>query len=120
MNRAIELIGQALADPTTLIVVGAYSIGKEKIYLTAAKRFGCKVCVDSHRMLVLTCQELEPSVKALLTTSEQGTRIHVISIGRLTVKQMNEYLRARPAYTRIVALKPSLFFYFLTKFSAYN
>lgn len=37
----------------TLVVVGAYSIGKERVYLTVAKALDALICVDAERRRTL-------------------------------------------------------------------
>jgi len=88
-------------------MVGSYTIGKERIYLSAAQIYNVKVCVDYHKMRVLKCQALDKEIQALLTTNEKDARIHVTSITKLTMAQLTPYLKERTRFTRIVALKPS-------------
>jgi hypothetical protein len=45
LDTLAEEVWALLSDaPPTLIVVGAYHIGKERVYLGLAKRLGLKVC----------------------------------------------------------------------------
>jgi DNA cross-link repair 1A protein len=41
---------EAINDPRTLIAVGSYTIGKERVYLAAAEKFNCKVFVSTYKV----------------------------------------------------------------------
>jgi DNA cross-link repair 1A protein len=97
----------------TLHLFGAYTIGKEKIYLSVAEHFGLKVYVDKSRYRILSALDLPKECMKLLTTSKEFASIWVVPMSHLNMKKMPEYFGIAnskpfaPAYDRIVGYRPT-------------
>lgn len=107
VHEAIQFMKSFLPDPRTLFVVGAYTIGKERIFLKAAQEFQFRVLCSASKYKILSCLCLPPEELALITKDEESARIHVVPIGTINLKGMEKYLRSRPRWKRVVALKPT-------------
>ena len=97
-----------------LILVGSYTIGKEKIYMSIAKHFGLKIYVDGRRQRILSALNLSSDEIRLLTCSRQEASCAVIPMGHLNFKKMLEYENAfssvkvfSSGYDRILAIRPT-------------
>lgn len=75
-----------------LMLFGAYTIGKERIYLAVAERLGMKVYVDSRRYRVLSALEWPPERMKLLTTRPADTCLWVVPLGHINMKKLPMYL----------------------------
>ncbi|KAJ1736160.1 repair protein PSO2 SNM1 [Coemansia biformis] len=93
-----------------LFVVGAYIIGKERLFIEIALRLGAKIYVAPEKHRMLQCIG-SPSLLALLTTSMSEAQVHVVSMGQITMPRMAEYLqtvrKAGAPFSRVVAVKPT-------------
>jgi hypothetical protein len=63
--------------PETLILVGTYMIGKERVFLSIAESLNCKVFVDSTKRKILECLQ-DQSISSLLTIDCQESNLHVV------------------------------------------
>ena len=96
----------------TLHLFGAYTIGKEKIYLSVAEHFGLIVYVDKARYRILSVVLPKECMK-LLTTNKELATIWVVPMSHLNMKKMPEYFGIAnskpfaPAYDRIVGYRPT-------------
>eukprot|EP00731_Ephydatia_muelleri_P020470 Em0013g197a len=94
-------------NPSTLIISGTYTIGKEKVFLAISETVGSKVYVGKEKMGLMYCLEWEQLVRAL-TLDPHGARVHVLSIGELTLDNLSSYLEQyRHKYTAVLAFKPT-------------
>lgn len=66
----------------TLIVVGTYLIGKEKIFLSIAKSIGSKIYAESSRRKVYASQQ-DPVLSSLLVTDPKAAFVHSVPIMNL-------------------------------------
>ncbi|XP_071948988.1 uncharacterized protein [Antedon mediterranea] len=95
------------ANERTLIVCGAYTIGKEKVFLAIAKALACKVCITRDKQNVLNCLEDE-DMKSYLTCCKTATRLHVLPMVSITHPKLKEYMsRLNQRYTQVVGIKPT-------------
>jgi DNA cross-link repair 1A protein len=97
----------------TLHLCGAYTIGKERIYLSVAERFGWKVYVDKARFRILSALNWPKERMALLTTRKEEACLWVVPLGHINMKKLPEYFPmanskpfAKP-YDRIVGYRPT-------------
>jgi DNA cross-link repair 1A protein len=82
---AIEQVGLSKRNKDrTLMLFGAYTIGKERIYLSVAEKLGLKVFVDSRRYRILKALEWPSESIAMLTTRPEETILVSYSNGRYT------------------------------------
>lgn len=97
----------------TLHLFGAYTIGKEKMFLTVAEHFGLKVYVDKARYRVLSALEWPKERMRLLTTKKEESSLWVIPLGHINMKKMPDYFSMAndkpfsPAYDHIVGYRPT-------------
>ncbi|XP_032800657.2 DNA cross-link repair 1A protein-like [Petromyzon marinus] len=100
---------EALAlDPSTLFVVGSYTVGKEKVIIAVAEVLNCKVAVTPDKLRILRCLDLESLGAQRLTTSWASTQLHVLPMARLTLQGLARHLAGFPGrYGRLVAFKPT-------------
>lgn len=99
----------------TLHLFGAYTIGKERMYMSIAEHFGMKVFVDSARYRILSALEWPNERMNLLTTNKEETCIWVVPLGHINFKRLfsEDYLTKAntkpfvPAYTHICGYRPT-------------
>eukprot|EP00980_Cylindrotheca_fusiformis_P011974 scaffold2830_cov131-Cylindrotheca_fusiformis.AAC.95 len=97
----------------TLHLFGAYTIGKEKMYLSVATKFGMKVYVDSRRYRILSALEWPKERINLLTQRKEEASIWVVPLGDINFKRMPDYLpeaNRKPfslPYKRVVGYRPT-------------
>jgi DNA cross-link repair 1A protein len=97
----------------TLHLFGAYTIGKEKIYLSVASKFGMKVYVDSRRYRILSALQWPKERMDLLTKRKEDASIWVVPLGDINFKKMPEYLPAANSkpfsfpFKRVVGYRPT-------------
>eukprot|EP00040_Diaphanoeca_grandis_P006495 m.37646 g.37646 ORF g.37646 m.37646 type:complete len:734 (+) comp17732_c0_seq1:216-2417(+) len=97
-------------NPNALIIVGAYSIGKERIFLALGKLLNCKVCVSKRRMEMLRMGA--PEMLSQLTLAGNTSRVHVLSIQHLNYKQLKSYFDDNKMFlprnvSCVLAIKPT-------------
>ena len=99
-----------------LFLFGSYTIGKEKVYLAAARHFRMKVYVDSTRYKTLACCSGSwPELQSVLTTNKKDSCLWVVPNGHINFQHLGAYLgKANHAtqalnspYTNIVAFRPT-------------
>lgn len=97
----------------TLHLFGAYTIGKERMYLSVAEKFGLKVYVDSARYRILSALDWPKVRLKLLTKNKEESSIWVVPLGHINMKKLPEYFAEannKPfvkAYDRIVGYRPT-------------
>ena len=82
----------ASAHPRGLVFVGAYTIGKERVWLAVAEALGARVWVEPARLRVLKCLEW-PRIDALLTKDRAAARVHVVSMRSVSLRALREEVR---------------------------
>uniref|UniRef100_UPI00359028BF uncharacterized protein isoform X1 n=2 Tax=Myxine glutinosa TaxID=7769 RepID=UPI00359028BF len=93
-------------DPETLLVIGAYSVGKEKVFLGVAERLGVPVGMGCERVAVMQC--LQPNIAVSTTTVLENTCLHVLPMVKLNFKALKEHLNAfKGRFSRVVAFRPT-------------
>jgi DNA cross-link repair 1A protein len=96
-------------NPTALILVGTYSIGKERVFLALAKALGWKACVDRRKLAML--KAVMPHALPQLTLDGTLTRLHIVPMSSLSkvkiAKYTSERLRGIPAFSGVLAWRPT-------------
>jgi len=97
----------------TLHLFGAYTIGKERMYLSVAEQHNMKVYVDSRRHRIMSVLNWPKERTALLTQNKEEACIWVIPLGDINMKKLPEYLQmannkpfATP-YDRVIGYRPT-------------
>ncbi|KAF8323475.1 DRMBL-domain-containing protein [Cantharellus anzutake] len=97
----------SLREGRTLVMVGTYSIGKERIVKAIANALSSKVYCDKRKAAILRCQD-DPELHALLTNDPYEAQIHLVPLGALNRDKIGDYLsQFKGAYTRVVGFRPT-------------
>lgn len=98
-----------LDKPNALILVGTYSLGKERVYLALADALGCKACVDRRKLSMM--KMVAPEALPKLTLDGSSTRLHVVPLSTLSKVKISKYTSERtrglPFYRGIIAWRPT-------------
>jgi len=90
-----------------LIVVGTYSIGKERIVKAIAHALKCKVYCDARKAAILRCQA-DPELDALLTSNPLEACIHLVPLGIVTSDKLKNYMdRFKGNFDKAVGFRPT-------------
>ncbi|ORX61278.1 DRMBL-domain-containing protein [Hesseltinella vesiculosa] len=90
-----------------LVVVGAYTIGKEKVFYAIANALQSKIFVTEQKLRVLLCQE-NPDLENLLTTDQSEAQVHVLPLNDIKAENMHAYLKSlAPRFGILFAFKPT-------------
>jgi len=81
------------SDKEVLILVGAYTIGKERVWLEAARALGEKVWLGKARRKVVECLGWDVHRMAVLADRQQDARIHVVPMGWLAAARLAQKLK---------------------------
>ncbi|TFY72280.1 hypothetical protein EVG20_g712 [Dentipellis fragilis] len=91
----------------TLVVVGTYSIGKERVVKAVAKALQTKVYCDSRKAAILRCQA-DPELHAMLTKDPFEAGVHLVPLGVISSDRIKEYTeRWKGHWSRTLAFRPT-------------
>ncbi|KAI8541220.1 hypothetical protein RHMOL_Rhmol08G0045400 [Rhododendron molle] len=94
-------------QPKTLIIVGAYSIGKECVYLAISKALGVKIHANSSRRRILQSFGW-PELSGNLCSNGKETPLHVLPISSLRFEALEDYSKTYMGqYTAVLAFRPT-------------
>jgi DNA cross-link repair 1A protein len=90
-----------------LVVVGTYSIGKERICLAIARALKSKIYATPYKQRICACLE-DPELNSLLTSDPREAQVHMTPLGEIRPEILGEYLESyRDRFDRAVAFRPS-------------
>ena len=100
------------ANQSILLLFGAYTIGKERIYLAVAEQLNLRVYVDKRRYRILSQLGWSHKVMNLLTTNPEEAILWVVPLGHCGMKKLPSYLEVKigtftKKWSRIVAFRPT-------------
>lgn len=94
-----------------LVVMGTYSIGKERICLGIARALQCKIYATPAKQRVCACLE-DPELNALLTDDPLEAQIHMQTIFEIRSETLADYLASmKPHFSRVVGFRPTGWLY---------
>ncbi|CDW54292.1 DNA cross link repair 1A protein [Trichuris trichiura] len=103
ISQALDFIQAKMkVHPKLLIVIGAYTIGKERMFAAIAEAFDCKICVEKLKMQVLNCLDDAP-LRERLTLQKKDTFLHVMPMA----SKLTEYLKVYPSYEHVLGILPT-------------
>jgi DNA cross-link repair 1A protein len=90
-----------------LVVVGTYSIGKERICTGIAKALGSKIYAPPNKQRI--CKALEdPELDALLTKDPRAAQVHMTPLFEIRAETLEDYLRDyADTFSRVIGFRPS-------------
>ena len=90
-----------------LVVIGTYSIGKERICLGIAKALGSKIYAPPAKMRICSCLE-DAELNSLLTSDPLEAQIHMQTLMEIRADTLHDYLLTfKPHFSRIVGFRPT-------------
>ncbi|KAJ7066388.1 DRMBL-domain-containing protein [Mycena amicta] len=100
--------GKQKAHPERiLMVVGTYSVGKERIVKAVAQAIDSKIYCDARKMGILRCQS-DPELHALLTDDPLAADVHILPLGKISADKLQVYLeRFKGTFTKVVGFRPT-------------
>ena len=110
---AVQEVKSARAAKSRLLMLfGAYTIGKEAVYMSVATKLGLKVYVDKRRFRILSALEWPTEKLSILTTNPQDTILWVVPLGHINMRKMPSYQKIRMRgfsrdFDRVVGFRPT-------------
>ncbi|KAJ5475344.1 DNA cross-link repair protein pso2/snm1 [Penicillium diatomitis] len=90
-----------------LVVMGTYSIGKERICVGIAKALGSKIFANPYKQRICACLE-DPELTALLTSDPREAQVHMQTLFEIRADTLADYLDTlKPDFTRVVGFRPT-------------
>uniref|UniRef100_I1P680 DNA repair metallo-beta-lactamase domain-containing protein n=2 Tax=Oryza glaberrima TaxID=4538 RepID=I1P680_ORYGL len=94
-------------EPKTLIVVGAYSIGKENVYLAISKALQVPIYTDASRRRILHSFGWSDLSKTICSDS-QSSSLHVLPLSSLRHENLQKYLETlKQRFLAVLAFRPT-------------
>ena len=90
-----------------LVVIGTYSIGKERICLGIAKALGSKIFAPPAKMRICKCLE-DAELNSLLTNNPLEAQVHMQTLMEIRAETLHDYLVGfKPHFARVVGFRPT-------------
>ena len=90
-----------------LVIVGTYSIGKERICLGVAKALNSKIYAPPNKQKVVAALE-DPELSARMTDDPLAAQVHMQMLMEIRAETLADYLTSfKPHFSRIVGFRPS-------------
>jgi DNA cross-link repair 1A protein len=90
-----------------LVIVGTYSIGKERVCLGIAQALKSKIYAPPGKQRICACLE-DPELNALLTTDPREAQVHMTPLFEIRADTLDDYLKDyRDTFSRAVGFRPS-------------
>ncbi|PGH03437.1 hypothetical protein AJ80_08685 [Polytolypa hystricis UAMH7299] len=90
-----------------LVVIGTYSIGKERICVGIARALKSKIYAPAPKQRICNCLE-DPELSSLLTNDPLDAQVHMQTLVEIRAETLSDYLTSfRPRFSRIVGFRPT-------------
>ena len=90
-----------------LVIVGTYSIGKERICLGVARALNSKIYAPPNKQKICAALE-DPELMARLTNDPMEAQVHMQMLMEIRAETLADYLTSyKPHFSRIVGFRPS-------------
>ena len=90
-----------------LVVIGTYSIGKERIVKGVARAINAKVYCDQRKREIFAAQD-DPELMSMVTDDPYAAQIHVTWLGQIKVDLLADYLdQYKPHFSNVIGLRPT-------------
>ena len=90
-----------------LVIVGTYSIGKERICMGIAKALNSKIYAPPGKQRICNCLE-DPELSARLTSDPREAQVHMTPLFEIRAETLEDYLKDyRNFFSRAVGFRPS-------------
>ncbi|KAH8075871.1 DRMBL-domain-containing protein [Cristinia sonorae] len=91
----------------TLVVIGTYSIGKERIVKAVANALNTKVYCDARKAAILRCQS-DLELDAMMTTDPYTAGVHLLPLGTVATDRLKVYIdRWKGHFDRVIGFRPT-------------
>lgn len=108
LKFAIDAVKAEAFNPKTLFLFGSYTIGKERLFLEAARVLQRKIYVSAAKRKILDCLDLPEEYRCLLTTDDHETNLHAVPLWMVSQKHMAKLLKHyRGRFTNAVGFQPT-------------
>ncbi|KAG9458022.1 hypothetical protein H6P81_002530 [Aristolochia fimbriata] len=105
----IEAIQAETFNPTTLFLIGSYTIGKERLFLEVARFLRRKIYVGAAKLKLLKCLGISEEDMQWFTINERDSNIHVVPMWTIAsfkrLKHLSNQYKAQ--FNVIVAFSPT-------------
>lgn len=100
-------LGSAKARGRLLVVVGTYSIGKERVCLGIARALNSKIYAPPGKQRICAALE-DPEINARLTTNPREAQVHMTPLFEIRADTLDDYLKDyHDSFSRCVGFRPS-------------
>jgi len=110
IERTVELVRNFVTNnPGTVVMVGAYLIGKERIFKAVVEGLDCKVWGDNARVGTWRCLEDEELLRRLVSDRRRA-QVHVISNNLINAPKLGMELdkfRSGSQWKHVLGVRPS-------------
>ncbi|KIJ20718.1 hypothetical protein PAXINDRAFT_66030 [Paxillus involutus ATCC 200175] len=90
-----------------LVIVGTYSIGKERIVKAIAQALKTKIYCDTRKAAILRCQS-DSELHALLTSDPIEGGVHLLPLSMISSDKLKSYVqRFKGMFSRAVGFRPT-------------
>lgn len=111
-KQALKVSGNGRLTSTNarsrlLVVVGTYSIGKERVCLGIARALNSKIYAPPSKTRIVRALE-DPELMALMTSNPREAQVHMTPLFEIRAETLEEYLAEySDAFGRCVGFRPS-------------
>ena len=117
IHAVIDVVQQEILNAKSnkakiILLFGAYTIGKEAVYMSVAKHFKMKVYVDQRRYRILSSLEWSQEDISILTTNPDLTNLWVVPLGHINMSKLSNYRTIQMKnfyryYDRVIGFRPT-------------
>lgn len=103
----ITSVSPSISRGRLLVVIGTYSIGKERICLGIAQALKCKIYAPPQKQRVCACLE-DTKLTSLLTDDPLEAQIHMQILFEIRAETLSDYLQTfKGHFSRVVGFRPT-------------
>ncbi|EQL37405.1 hypothetical protein BDFG_01020 [Blastomyces dermatitidis ATCC 26199] len=90
-----------------LVVIGTYSIGKERLCMAIARALNCKIYAPAAKQRICACLE-DAELSRLLTNNPIEAQVHMQTLMEVRAETLLDYLNSlKPHFSRVVGFRPT-------------
>lgn len=108
IEKCLSIMSPEMSEPDTVIVVGSYTIGKERLFIAAAEKFKCKIFLSAEKYHIISQLNYSTEIMNKFTKIASQAKIHVVSMSGLSFPKLSMYVsKIGWPVSRAVAFRPT-------------